>query len=357
MNQSMSQSINLGVMEIFFGPPWGASERLKLAQFLGQNGFRYFLYGPKADKRLRREWRDTWPLDYIQNLTQMAQEYKKRGLQFGVVLSPYGLGTGLTDADKELLKERIKVLNLVGVDLIGLFFDDMPVQDQLASTQLEAVKVVRSHTQAKIFFCPTFYTYDPILEKIFGAKPTNYLEDLSKNLPESIEIFWTGPKVISEEISEAHLLEVQQLLKRKPALCDNFFANDGPRNCKFLKLKIPEGRPPVSIQQASYWFQNPMNQIELSKIALLAFKKAAADGEAPAEALENAIRALCTSKATAEFLIRKRSLFLNQGLDGISESEKQELLASLQGETDPVAGEIRDWLLGKYSVGSECLTD
>jgi len=353
----MSLSINLGVMEIFFGPPWGTAERLALAQFLSQNGFSYFLYGPKADKRLRREWRDTWPTEYVETLTQMAQEFKAKGLQFGVVLSPYGLGTALTPLDKELLKERIKVLNSVGVDLIGLFFDDMPVQDQLAATQLEAVAVVTSSTEAKIFFCPTFYTYDPILEKIFGAKPVNYLEDLAEKLPENIEVFWTGPKVISEEISEQHLLEVRQLLKRRPALCDNYFANDGPRNCKFIKLKFPEGRPPGAIKQASYWFQNPMNQIELSKIALLAFKKAAADGEAPAEALDNAIRALCTSKTTAEFLIRKRSLFLNQGLDGISDSEKQELVAGLQDETDPVAGEIKDWLLGKYSVGNECLTD
>ena len=50
-------------------------------------------------------------------------------------------------------------------------------------------------------------------------------------------------------------------------------------------------------------------------------------------------------------------MFLTQGLDHLSDEQKQELLAELESLQDPAAQDVRDWLDGKYLVGSECLTD
>lgn len=346
----------LGVFEIFFGTPWPSAERLALPKFLKAHSFDFYVYGPKADKRLRKDWRSEWPMQYLEELTVMARAFRAEGVRFGVALSPYGIGERLTEGDRCLLERKVRELDALGIEVLGLFFDDMPVTPGLAESQLAAFEVIRGQTTAQIVFCPTFYCFDPLLEKIFGAKPEGYLEKIAAGLGEAVEIAWTGPKVISEEISAEHLREVSQLLGRPPFLCDNFFANDGPRNCKYLKLKEPFGRSREAMAEAGYWAQNPMNQFHLSKLVLLAFKLTARDGAEPAAAFERAARELCTPPV-ADFVLRHRPLLLSRGLDGIAEGVKSEWLDYLTEYDEPISREIRDWLSDRYQVGTECLTD
>jgi protein O-GlcNAcase/histone acetyltransferase len=44
-------------------------------------------------------------------------------------------------------------------------------------------------------------------------------------LPE-IDVFWTGPEIISREITVAHVQELAKVLRRKPLIWDNLHAND-----------------------------------------------------------------------------------------------------------------------------------
>lgn len=347
----------LGVMEIFFGSPWPKEGRLSYADFLKRAGFEAYLYGPKADAFLRRRWKEEWPAEYRAELKAMSQTFRKAGLRFGVCFSPMAYHEESPERGAALLAERIRALNEVGLDTLGLFFDDMPVHEGLARTQLEIVRLVRQEFSGHLLFCPSFYTPDPILDKVFGARPPRYLEDLAEGLPEDVEIAWTGPKVISPEIPAAHLREVGALLRRPPSLCDNFFANDGPKNCKFLKVKPLTGRDAAAFGACSSWYFNPMNQAELSKVALVAAARTMRQGEAPEAAWAAAAGELC-SPPLAHLLEENRGLFLNEGLDKIEEGMKDALrreLAPLTGE--PIARDILDFLNGAYTVGSECLTD
>ena len=49
--------MSLGVIEGFYGETWGWRARTEALPFLAAAGFTFFIYAPKGDRRLRREWR------------------------------------------------------------------------------------------------------------------------------------------------------------------------------------------------------------------------------------------------------------------------------------------------------------
>ena len=355
----------LGIIEIFFGSPWPVSDRLAYAPFMAENGFEFYLYGPKADPWLRRRWSEPWPEDYVASLRKLSETYREYGIRFGVALSPFGLQEKLTSSARDDLRRKLDVLTGVGIDSLGIFFDDMPGAAGLAERQVQVLEILRAETAIPLTFCPSYYSTDPILDKVFGPRDPNYLADIGREVSPEIEILWTGPKVISDEIPAAHLAEVAGVLRRPPFICDNFFANDGPKNCKFIKLRDPGGRSPDALAQTSHWSFNPMNQPELSKLVLLGARNALARG---VDALRAFPLALCEPEADAgnappvtaafaDWLLSHRPLLRDRGLDALESDERTRLSGDLATFTDPAARELIEWLRGAYTVGNECLTD
>jgi hyaluronoglucosaminidase len=352
-NIYMKNRPKIGVVEGFFGPAWPKADRLSYAPFIAQTGGGFYIYAPKQDPHLRKKWREAWSEEYLASLRSKAEHFKSHGVTFGVGLSPFGLGKTLSDVDRGLLHTKLRQLQDAGVELLGLFFDDMPSDEDLAATQIRCVEEVRKHFLGELVFCPSYYTYDPILDKVFGQRPAHYLEDIAKGVPLDVELAWTGPKVISPTIDVAHMREVRTLLKRAPYIWENIFANDGPKNCKFLKLKPFSGREEGVAKLASAFAFNMMNQPQLSKILFLASRLVIEQGLSADEGFERALDQHC-SPAFAIFLRGYREVFLEKGLEHL---EVSRYLPSLGLCSDPGAREIEAWLRGEYVVGAECLTD
>jgi hyaluronoglucosaminidase len=344
----------IGVIEGFFGPAWPLQARLGYADFLARSGGGFYIYAPKQDPYLRKRWREEWPTSWCDQLTRMAQHFTDRQVTFGVGLSPFGLGTTLSPSDKMLLTSKLEILQKSGVGLLGLFFDDMPTDDDLAPAQMACVDWVRKNFSGKIVFCPSYYSFDPILEKVFGKMPDGYWQTIAQLTPPEVSMAWTGPKVISPEVPSAHLQEVTELLKRRPFMWENLFANDGPKNCKFLKLQAFTGRSTGVLDQVEAYGFNMMNQPYLSQIVFLASCLVLEEKSDPETAFQTALSQLCPG-GLRTFINRHRDNFLRVGLDQLT--EKDQLIAELSSFAHPVAAEITDWLSGKYVVGSECLTD
>jgi hyaluronoglucosaminidase len=347
---------SIGVVEGFFGPAWSDEERKSYAPFLKKVGGEFYIYAPKQDQHLRKSWRQTWDESFITHMESLRDTFHAHGIKFGVAISPFGLGTALGEEDSAYLEEKMSILKNLNLDILGVFFDDMPVNENLASVQVEVLHLISQTFKRETIFCPTFYCFDPILEKVFGKKPEGYLEDVGENVPAQIEIAWTGPKVISPEISLSHIQEVRHLLKRKPFIWENIFANDGPKNCKFLKIKPFSGRDSSLDQETSAWAFNMMNQGYLSQITFLASVFVLKEGIDPEAALDRAIDELCSTEFAA-FLRKRRAEFLDSGLDKLSDAVKGDYIRSLENLTEPAAQEIVKWLKGEYVVGNECLTD
>ena len=346
----------IGVVEGFFGPQWPAEDRESYASFLSTVGAHFYIYAPKQDQHLRKAWRNPWPESFLQYLTNLKREFHRNHIEFGVALSPFGLGEKLTSEDALLLEEKVLQLKDVGIDILGIFYDDMHGNEHLAQVQVDSMKIIQKNFDKKIIFCPTYYCFDPILEKVFGKKPEGYLEKIAEKISSDVALAWTGPKVISPEIPGEHLKEVRTLLKRKPYIWENLFANDGPKNCKFLKVKAFTGRDGSLSDQTEAWAFNMMNQPQLSKITFLASKFVLDGTHTPDQGLDEAIKRLCSPKF-AESLKFHRLTFLEKGLDQMSDFEKSTWREEFAPYMDAAAQEIVDWLDGKYIVGSECLTD
>jgi hypothetical protein len=338
----------LGMIEIFYGQPWNHETRLGFARFLREIHFDFYLYGPKADDAFRKNWQRPLTLDELDRFQNLRQSFRNEGILFGVILSPHGLNKGMTPTHRAALAAKIQQLNELNLDFFGLFFDDMASAPDLARRQLEVASIVKSLTKARLIFCPSFYSHDSMLDMLFGQRPASYLEELGRNLPQDVEILWTGEQIISPEISPSHLQEVTALLKRKPFVCDNFFADDGPINCNFLRLLPPTGRD-NSLVQASHWGLNPMNQPALSKIALLAFSNFARNKMSPKQAFESAVESL-TEKGTADFILSMANDFSTKGLEVLPEGERQKIRDELRVISNPFHQEIIDWLAGLYSI-------
>jgi len=353
----MTNSVsNFGIVEGFFGPAWSDEARLSFAPFLQKYGGSYYLYAPKRDAHLRKAWRESWGPEYLDKLSGLRDAFHNHHIKFGVALSPFGLGDIISTSDWTHLKNKFEILSQLNIDYLGLFFDDMPVSADLLRVQTEVVQLALKYFPSGLIFCPSFYSFDPLLDKVFGQRPKGYVEGLKNLISNDVKICWTGPKVISEEIPRSHLEEVRLILGRKPFIWENLFANDGPKNCKFLKLKYFEGRDEsISSETAGVCF-NLMNQPYLSQLVYLSSLLVCEKNLSPIAAFEQSCHELLTP-GLAHFIVKYRTQLLNQGLDKFSDEQKTNFLNELANELTPVAMEIKAWLNGEYLVGPECLTD
>lgn len=348
--------MNIGIVEGFFGPVWSHESRLSYAPFLAQYGGSFYIYAPKRDANLRKEWREEWGEKFLTEMRTLRDAFHQENLKYGVAISPFGLGSKISQDDWNLLRQKFMQLSELKIDYLGLFFDDMPSTDDLLRVQTQVVKLALEFFPSGLIFCPSYYTFDPILDKVFGQRPVGYVEGLKTAIPANVDVCWTGPKVISEEISRQHLVEVEALLGRKPFIWENLFANDGPRNCKFLKLKNFAGRDGSLLSHTSGVAFNLMNQPYLSQILYLSSLWVMEKSLTPEDAYAQSCLELCTPEV-AHFLVHNRALLMDVGMEKMAEEVKTSLLNDLANENSPVALEIKDWLKGDYLVGPECLTD
>ena len=50
-----------GIVEGFYGRQWSAQARLDYADYLVEQGLNSYLYCPKGDALLRKQWQQDWP--------------------------------------------------------------------------------------------------------------------------------------------------------------------------------------------------------------------------------------------------------------------------------------------------------
>lgn len=349
-----------GVIEGFFGRSWSWECREEYAKFLKENGFSFYIYAPKGDPYLRRNWRETWPEKLSLKISHLASVYDHQKVQWGIGLSPLDIYQDFDDDAKNALREKVLFVNQFDPDILCVLFDDRQGNvPKLAEVEAEIFQRVVDLSRAQSFIlCPTYYSYDPILEKIFGKMPNDYWSDLGKRIDSHAGIFWTGPKVFSSEFSESHLREITGILGRKPFIWDNYPVNDGERQCRFLNLGAFKGRS----HQMSDWVRghavNPMNQAWLSKIPLKTLNEnyRLKKEYFPDQAFFRTLDTLCGNRLAGS--IREDWLvFQEKGLDRISERLKKKLLRKYRSFRSPYAEEIVGWLKGQYKFDPNCLTE
>lgn len=226
-----------GVIEGFYGQPWSQTERFELFDWMAAWGLNTYLYAPKDDVKHRAVWRDLYTSIEAETLGEIIRGCQQRELRFFYALGP-GLDIRFSNpSDLQQLKKRFEQMLALGCGNFGLLFDDIPdrmhAEDQkrwgtFASAQCHVTnalfKWVRERSpHARFLFCPTPYC-GRMAEHNYGGE--GYLASVGRELLPEIDVFWTGPEIISREITVAHIQDLQKVLRRKPLIWDNLHAND-----------------------------------------------------------------------------------------------------------------------------------
>ncbi len=357
---SDKKAFTLGLIEGFFGRSWSWQSRHSYADFLSENGFNSYIYAPKSDLFFRKEWYKTIPLEHLQKLHELAQTYQSKQLEFGVGLSPFELYRDFNQAQQQLLKNKLAEINSLEGNILCILFDDMQGDfPDLAQRQTDIMHFVAEHSQAShLIFCPTYYSYDPLLASHFGEMPDNYLEDIGRLLDPAVNIFWTGPKIFSREYPQEHLLELTEKFNRKPLIWDNYPVNDSKKLTAFLNLRAFDQDSFLMEKLSSGHIVNPMNEAALSQIPLYSLAKMyqLKENYDPDIVIAQACYALC-SENLAKIILEDLSLFQDIGLDEMTDNIKQNLIEKYTPYKSESAGrEIIEWLQGRYEFDPACLS-
>jgi protein O-GlcNAcase/histone acetyltransferase len=269
-----------GVIEGFYGQPWTPAERLQLFDWMAAWGLNTYLYAPKDDLHHRALWREPYAEADAEGIRQVIRACRERSLRF-----VYGLSPGLDirysrEADLDRLRARFEEMLALGCSDFALLFDDIPdVVDardlerwgSLARAQCHVANVMFDWTRARrpaarFFFCPTAYCGRMAAAHLGGE---DYLPAVGRELLPEIGVFWTGPDIVSREISVGHVREVHALLGRKPVIWDNLHANDYDGRRFFCGPYA--GRAPGLRAEIAGVLSNPNTEFPLNYVPLRTF--------------------------------------------------------------------------------------
>jgi protein O-GlcNAcase/histone acetyltransferase len=263
-----------GVVEGFYGRPWTGVQRRRLFRWMSDWSLNSYLYAPKDDPKHRAVWRQLYSDDEMRDLTALIRGARRHRIDF-----IYGIGPGLdlrfaSSRDIAALERRIGQLRKGGCRTFALLFDDVPLALPEADRKcygtparaqaLLANQMLRGlGRDAQLLFCPTVYC-----GRMAGGNvaDSDYLRELGERLDPAIDVFWTGPEIISEKITVADIRQLRRVLRRKPVLWDNLHAND--YDVRRIYVGPYSGRPEALRNELSGILSNPNCEFEANYVPI-----------------------------------------------------------------------------------------
>jgi hyaluronoglucosaminidase len=272
-----------GVVEGFFGPPWSLAERRLLFDFGSQRGMNTYLYAPKDDPYHRLRWRDPYPEPEWRKLLRLIAAAQSKDIDFVYGFHP---GEQLCFSERNpvhILLDKAERFYDAGVRTFAVLFDDIPsrlvyARDRRAFdvslARAEGSWLAEIHARqspswrdVEWWICPSYYSEDPLLERVFGRFESNFLEKLAQHLPANVACFWTGPAVVSGKITLEHARQIARRVRHPLLLWDNYPVNDLSMASE-LHIGPLLGRDRRLPEIVYGYLNNPMLQPNLSLVPL-----------------------------------------------------------------------------------------
>lgn len=346
----------LGIIEGFFGAAWSWEEREIVLRTVAAAGYSFYLYAPKGDVALRRQWAAPFEPQWIASVQTFSALCRSLGVSFGIGFSPYGLQGALDNAHMTMLRNKLVEIRQLNLDRLAVLFDDMDANvDNLAADQARIVDVIVSSGVAQRYtVCPSYYSDDVILDVMFGPRPHRYLRDFCHSIDPHVDVFWTGEEVCSRHIGVGHLARIAEEMGRAPTLWDNYPVNDGARMSSHLHLRAFTGRNSEIAKYVAGHAINPALQPVLSTIpaTTLAMCYDLGGSYAYAAAFATAARQI-VGDAMAHCLQEDLIALQDLGLHRFDDARFSALSARYAAFDQPAAREILRWLGGEYAVNTE----
>ena len=273
-----------GIVEGFFGQLWSMPHRERIFEFGAARGMNTYLYAPKDDPYHRKLWRQPYPPALWRQMLRLIGEARKNQIDFVYGFHP---GEGLCFSDGRPLATLLRKARRfydAGVRAFAVLFDDIPsrlthardrrsFKNSLAlaeGTWLAEIEARQpaSWTDVEWWICPSYYSEDALLERMFGRFEPDFLETHAERLPARVACFWTGPAVVSREITLAHTRRIAGRIGHRPLLLwDNYPVNDLSMSDE-LHIGPLTGRDPLLPASVYGYLNNPLLQEELSFLPL-----------------------------------------------------------------------------------------
>ncbi|XP_065490483.1 protein O-GlcNAcase-like isoform X6 [Caloenas nicobarica] len=272
-----------GVVEGFYGRPWSMEQRKLLFQWLKRRELNCYMYAPKDELKHRLLWREPYT-EHEPACSLLSKPPKSRvwSLFLPFLLARTWcfqvLGIG-SCCSKNSGRDPCSPcpcpqVAAMGCHSFALLFDDIDpcmcqadrdVFPSLAQAQASvANEAYQELGQPSIFlFCPTEYC-----SSLCSPSPSQscYLLTLGQELLPGIGVIWTGPKVVSQELSATLLEEVEGVLRRQPVIWDNLYAND--YDCRRVFLGPYTGRAPGLMSRLCGLLLNPNCELQANFIPI-----------------------------------------------------------------------------------------
>ncbi|XP_060698176.1 protein O-GlcNAcase isoform X2 [Hemiscyllium ocellatum] len=263
-----------GVVEGFYGRPWSMEQRKELFRRMRKWGLNTYLYAPKDDYKHRMFWREMYSVEEAEQLMQLISAAKEHDIEFVYAISP---GLDITFSNQKevaTLKRKLDQVSQFGCKSYALLFDDIDhnmcpadkeVFSSFAHAQLSVTNEIYQYLgePEHFLFCPTEYCGTFCYPNVAHSP---YLRTVGDKLLPGIDVLWTGPKVVSKDISVESIEEVTKILKRPPLIWDNLHANDYDQ--KRLFLGPYKGRSTELIPRLKGVLTNPNCEFEGNFVAI-----------------------------------------------------------------------------------------
>jgi hyaluronoglucosaminidase len=218
-----------GVIEGFYGRPWTHAQRLDLVAFIAPRGMNTFVYTPKDDPLVRRDWRLPYSGSDLERLSELADACRRQGVDFVYCLSP-GLSIRYSSEEHvEALSTKFASVAGLGVRSFGLLLDDIPDTLQHGADQKAFRDLVDAHISLvgrvfdrlppdhRLVVCPTVY---------WGYGDEDYITRLGRGIDPRIDLFWTGRAICSPTLDLFDAATFARSTGRPATYWDNYPVND-----------------------------------------------------------------------------------------------------------------------------------
>jgi hyaluronoglucosaminidase len=264
-----------GIVEGFYGVPWSPEKRLAAFDFMARVGMNTYVYAPKDDPYQRSDWRKPYPAAKLAQFQTLLDRAGHNGINFVYSISP---GLDITysgTADRQALAAKLDQLRSLGIHTVMLSVDDVPEQLNAADTTAYGQNFPLAQADLANWLYANRRGADPQFalwmaqSHYFGTRADPYLTTMGERLDPAIPLIWTGPDILSEEITAADVGVVAAMIRRKPIIWDNYPVNDYTYAIKKkprLILGPVRGRDPNLAAHVSGYLVNPMVQEEASQL-------------------------------------------------------------------------------------------
>lgn len=254
-----------GVVEGFYGTPWSHAARLRQLDFYGDSKMNTYIYGPKDDPyHSSPNWRQPYPEQQAQQIMELVTKANENEVDFVWAIHP-GKDIQWNDEDRQHLLNKFEKMYDLGVRSYAVFFDDITGEGTNPQRQAELLNYLDDHfvkvkgDVTPLVMCPTEYNRSWVNPK------RGYLTTLGSALNPSIQIMWTGDRVIAT-INKEGVAWINEQIKRPAYIWWNFPVSDYVRD--HLLMGEVYGNDLDIADELSGFVTNPMEHAEASKIAI-----------------------------------------------------------------------------------------